>query len=41
MECYTLYLDFKRQVDEKLVEFIASQPGELTNEVIMESLERI
>lgn len=34
-------MQFKSQVDEKLAEFIASQPGNLTNEEIMESLLRI
>ena len=41
MECYQVYMDFKAQVDAKLEEFIAAQPGNLTSEVIMESLLRI
>ena len=41
MECYQLFLDFKAQVDAKVEEFIAGQPGNITTEAIMESLLRI
>ena len=35
IQCYTIWQDFKSQVDVKLEEFIAEQAGELTTEEIM------
>lgn len=41
MECYSLWMSFKAEIDAKLDQFIAEQQGGLTTESIMESLERV
>ena len=41
LECYDIFMRFKREIDGRLEQFIADSGGSLTNELIMESVERV
>lgn len=41
LECYSLWQTFKNMVDERLQQFISEQVEGVTNDMILESLERV